>query len=331
MSFKTNVFLRNITAVFIVSFSVLSGLGGCASSVNLKENYARYVDQFQRETPYIEHTVARADGHLLNAREFGKTNQGKQPTLLMMHGFPDNQHLYDRLVARLAGTRHIITFDFLGWGKSQSPVDMQYPVSTQRQDIEAIAKKFALNNVEVIVHDLSGQPGIDWAMANESKVARLILLNTYYHSMPTLKAPDAIEFYSKPGLLKDIAQWGAMKAPARFEAGVAQQLSQFMVDDSIRQQFLPIFTQSAAFMRPAFFSSVSYLWSEIQTRDQQVSVLRAFKKPVLIIFGTEDPSLNPGVAKEFNLVFSNSSLHLLQGAGHYVQLDQAKAVAQLIQ
>jgi haloalkane dehalogenase len=84
-------------------------------------------------------------------------------------------------------------------------------------------------------------------------------------------------------------------------------------------------------MRPAFFSSVSNLWLEVQARDKKVAALSAFKKPVLIIFGSDDPSLNPGVAKEFNKVFSNSTLNILHGAGHYVQLDQAKAVAQLIQ
>jgi haloalkane dehalogenase len=330
MSIK-NRFLNRTFVSLLLGVAFIVSLAGCASSVSTKENYSKYVDQFQRDTPYIEHTVARADGNLLNAREFGKSNQGKLPTMVMMHGFPDNQHLYDLLVAQLTSTRHIITFDFLGWGKSQSPVGMQYPVATQRQDIEAVVQKFELTNLEIVVHDLSGHAGIDWATANETKVARLILLNTYYHSMPTLKAPDAIEFYSKPGLLKDLAQWGAMKSPSRFEAGVEQQLSQFMMNEAVRKQFVPLFTQSAAFMRPAFFSSVSNLWSEVQARDKQVAALSTFKKPVLIIFGSDDPSLNPGVAKELNKVFSNSSLNILQGAGHYVQLDQAKAVAQLIQ
>jgi haloalkane dehalogenase len=329
MHFAKPLFNRLI-AVASAATIALSLISGCASNISTKENYTGYVNQFRKDTPYVEHQISRADGHLLNAREFGKANEGKLPTMVMMHGFPDNQHLYDLLINELAGTRHIISFDFLGWGKSQSPAGMQFPVLTQRQDIEAIVKQFKLENIDVVVHDLSGQPGIDWAIANEGKVARLILLNTYYHSMPTLKAPDAIEFYSKPGLLKDIATWGAMKAPSRFEAGVAQQLSQFMVNESVRTRFLPVFIEYAAFMRPAFFSSVSFLWQEIETRDKQVEQLRAFRKPVVIIFGIEDPSLNPDVAREFNKVFSNSTLSLVQGAGHYVQLDQAKTVADLL-
>jgi pimeloyl-ACP methyl ester carboxylesterase len=39
-----------------------------------------------------------------------------------MHGFPDNLHIYDRLVPALHG-RQVITFDFLGWGASDKPVD----------------------------------------------------------------------------------------------------------------------------------------------------------------------------------------------------------------
>jgi len=40
-----------------------------------------------------------------------------------MHGFPDNVHVYDRLIPALRG-RQVITFDFLGWGASDKPVDL---------------------------------------------------------------------------------------------------------------------------------------------------------------------------------------------------------------
>jgi haloalkane dehalogenase len=32
---------------------------------------------------------------------------------VLLHGFPDNRHLYDRLVPELA-RRRVVTFDFLG-------------------------------------------------------------------------------------------------------------------------------------------------------------------------------------------------------------------------
>jgi pimeloyl-ACP methyl ester carboxylesterase len=37
---------------------------------------------------------------------------------VLLHGFPDDLHLYDRLVPELAG-RRVVSFDFLGWGASE--------------------------------------------------------------------------------------------------------------------------------------------------------------------------------------------------------------------
>ena len=43
---------------------------------------------------------------------------------MLMHGFPDDLHLYDRRVPELAG-RRLVSFDFLGWGASDEP--RRYP------------------------------------------------------------------------------------------------------------------------------------------------------------------------------------------------------------
>ena len=53
------------------------------------------------------------DQHRIYARE----SAGEEPAIVLMHGFPDNLHLYDRLLPHLA-PRRIVTFDFLGWGSS---------------------------------------------------------------------------------------------------------------------------------------------------------------------------------------------------------------------
>jgi pimeloyl-ACP methyl ester carboxylesterase len=36
------------------------------------------------------------------------------------------------------------------------------------------------------------------------------------------------------------------------------------------------------------------------------------------------------VARDFRALFPNSELHLLEGGGHYVQVDQPQQVAELI-
>jgi len=50
-----------------------------------------------------------------------------------------------------------------------------------------------------------------------------------------------------------------------------------------------------------------------------------------VIFGADDPRLNPGVAKQFHRHFTGSRLHLLAGAGHCMQLGAAEQASGLTQ
>lgn len=65
---------------------------------------------------FTEEFVQRGQ-HRIYVREYA----GEEPTIILMHGFPDNLHLYDRLVPYLSPTRRVITFDFLEWGSSDKP------------------------------------------------------------------------------------------------------------------------------------------------------------------------------------------------------------------
>jgi len=57
---------------------------------------------------YVER-LALLDHDRIYVREYA----GEEPAIVMMHGFPDNLHLYDRLVPFLSPPRRLVTFDFL--------------------------------------------------------------------------------------------------------------------------------------------------------------------------------------------------------------------------
>jgi pimeloyl-ACP methyl ester carboxylesterase len=72
-----------------------------------------------------EHLVPRGR-HRIYAREYS----GREPAVVLLHGFPDDLHLYDRLVPELAG-RRVVAFDFLGWGASDKPAGHPTPPPTR--------------------------------------------------------------------------------------------------------------------------------------------------------------------------------------------------------
>ena len=108
---------------------------------------------------YQETFVQRIQ-HRIYVREY----PGEEPTIVLMHGFPDNLHLYDRLIPYLSPPRRVIAFDFLGWGASDKPPGYPYTAANQVGDLDAVITQLRLQQVILVAHDASGPPAIDWAL-----------------------------------------------------------------------------------------------------------------------------------------------------------------------
>lgn len=64
-----------------------------------------------------QHVVA-ADGIRLTVREFGDPTA---PTIVCVHGYPDNQSVWDDVAALLAARFRVVTYDVRGAGESEAP------------------------------------------------------------------------------------------------------------------------------------------------------------------------------------------------------------------
>jgi pimeloyl-ACP methyl ester carboxylesterase len=279
-------------------------------------------------TAYQETFVER-NRHRIYVREY----PGEEPTIILMHGFPDNLHLYDRLIPFLSPPRRVIAFDFLGWGASDKPAGYSYTASNQVGDLDAVISQLRLQQVTLVPHDASGPPAIDWALAHFERVAALVLLNTYYCTMPTLRPPEAIWLFSTP-LVRTIARpISQMFDNWIFRRMYQWQVGRFFRDAEVRKKFVPLLYQqfaSTPSAQSAFFRLNEDLLPTVRSRTKMLPKLREFRRPVRIIFGDADPYLNKGVAKSFQEHFPTSELFLLPGAGHFVQMDKPAEVARLI-
>jgi len=248
---------------------------------------------------------------------------------VLLHGFPDNLHLYDRLVPYLRPARQVVTFDFLGWGTSDKPVGYPYTATNQTGDLDAVIDQLGLERVVLVAHDASGPPAIDWALAHPERVAGLVLLNTYYHWMPRLRRPEAIFLYSTP-VLRNLARFAVRRAESLDRRLYTWQVGRFVRDDDVRRALVPAFYQQFRPSRPAFWRLNDDLLGTVLSRRRMVPEVRRFARPVRIVFGAADPYLNVRVARRFHELLPNSELFLLPTARHYVQVDEPAEVARLI-
>jgi pimeloyl-ACP methyl ester carboxylesterase len=271
----------------------------------------------------------RRDQHRIYVRDY----PGTEPPIILMHGFPDNHHLYDRLVPHLSPPRRLVLFDFLGWGNSDKPAGYPYTADNQVGDLDAVITQLKLGQIILVAHDASGPPAIDWALAHPERVDGLVLLNTYYCDMPTLRRPLAIWFFSTPVIRSVARPLSRLFGNWVFRRTYGWQVGSFIRDEHVRREFVPLLYQqfdAKPSARPAFFRLNVDLLPTVRSRNQMIPKMKEFSRPVRIIFGDADTSLNSGVARTFHEFFPGSELFLIPGARHFVQLDEPEQVAGLI-
>src|SRR5262249_25006919 len=111
------------------------------------------------------------------------------------------------------------------------------------------------------------------------------------------------------------------------------QVGGFIRDADIRREFVPLLYQqfdATPSALPAFFRLNVDLLPAVRSHNDMIPRLKEFRRPVRIIFGDADPSLNAGVARTFPEFFPESYLSLLPGPKPSAQLDEPEQLGRLI-
>jgi pimeloyl-ACP methyl ester carboxylesterase len=96
-----------------------------------------------------------------------------------LHGVPVSSFLYRRVVPELAqrGLRGI-AFDFPGLGLAERPESFDYSWSGLASWTGAAIDALGIERCHLVVHDIGGPVGFEWAIRNPERVVSLTALNT---------------------------------------------------------------------------------------------------------------------------------------------------------
>ena len=261
---------------------------------------------------------------------------GDEPALVLMHGFPDDSRIYRRLVPLLS-PRRAVAFDFLGYGGSDRPQTGAPDPADHLDQVGAVLDELGIDTAVLVGHDASGPVAIDYALTAPERVSQLILLNTYYGHAPALRLPEMIRLLADPdmtpltdAMLNDPDQrlWLLGHTARQFggdpldphSVGVASIVPQFF-GDAGRPDALP-----------AIRAWTAALFGDLDAQDRRITQgqLAGLDIPVGLVFGVLDRYLSPDLAAHLASLFPKAGLHLVDGASHWPQWDQPKAVSELI-
>jgi len=118
-----------------------------------------------------EQLWVQGDGVQLAAYRWGKPNG---PTLLLVHGYPDNHEIWLPLVRELAGDYQIIAYDVRGFGASDIPRKrLEYHLEKLANDLEAVIKALSPEQpVHLVAHDWGSIQA--WEAVTEPRIQPLL-------------------------------------------------------------------------------------------------------------------------------------------------------------
>ena len=279
---------------------------------------------------FTEHRVQHAGGSLY-VRDF----PGSGPAFVLLHGFPDNLHIYDDLISHLAAAgRRTVAFDFLGFGASDKPEGVVYSFEQQVGDLKAVVDALGLEKIIPVGHDAGGPAAVNFALRHPTRAAGICLMNAFYGDSPGLRVPEFIELFANKNLkaltrhlLASQFAWLLDFQRGQWRAGMTEtQKAHYneiivpIVDNNFRQR------PSAG---PAFAQMTYQLFDEVAANTARLPDFRRSDLPLLLIWGKADPYLHVSVAEHLKSQAKNAAIHALE-AGHWPQIDEAAHIARIM-
>ena len=261
---------------------------------------------------------------------------GEGPPIVLMHGFPDDHRIYDKLLPRLS-PRRAVAFDFLGYGRSDRSDALDFSAEEHASELTAVLDELGVTRAVLVGHDASGPDAVTYTVTHPQRVAHLVLLNTMFGNQPSLKMPEMTRLFSDPELtelsddmVNDPNQllWLLQRWGAQFELDAED--PDGLGPRSILPQFFGDADQPDALA--AIRAWTARLRSDLAEQDRLIAggALRRLEAPVSIMFGERDRCLNPSFAGELAALFERPSMHVVRDAGHYPQDAQPEIVADLL-
>jgi short-subunit dehydrogenase/pimeloyl-ACP methyl ester carboxylesterase len=113
-------------------------------------------------------TVTASDGVTLAVHAYTEIDR-QRPTVLAIHGYPDNHHLWDGVAAHLNGRYNLVAYDVRGAGESARPPGRSgYRFPQLISDVGAVIDSLGVDQVHLLAHDWGSIQG--WAAVTDDAV-----------------------------------------------------------------------------------------------------------------------------------------------------------------
>jgi haloalkane dehalogenase len=252
-------------------------------------------------------------------------DEGRGPTLLMLHGNPTWSFLYRRMVPFLSDRFRCIALDYPGFGLSKAAPGYGYTPAEHAEVVGKFIDALDLQEFTPVMQDWGGPIGLAASLDRKDRVKAMILGNTW--AWPRTDA-----------------------ATQRFSAALGEgRTGEFLVDRA--NVFVNVFVRRAMRRRapsgremamwrgpfpdqesrlpvrvfPRELTGSAEFLASIESRLNEVA-----DKPALLFWADQDPAFRGTEKRRWESILSNRTSYELRHAGHYWQDDAGHESALMI-
>ena len=245
----------------------------------------------------------------VNGIQLAYDRQGDGPTLVLLHGFPLDRHLWDEVVPLLGDTFDVILPDLRGFGESTT-IDSQSSMDDYASDIAGLLDKLEIQKAAIVGHSMGGYVALAFARLYPDRVSGLGLVSSQVLSDP----PER-----KEGRYKSAAEVSANGIGSVVEAMTPK----FTTDERLQSYA----RSSMERQQPAAYIGALRAMAE---RADSTPLLSSFHFPVVIIHGDADSLIPIDRAREVKAALPQAHLVEIPGAGHMPMVEAKVKTAEAL-
>lgn len=257
----------------------------------------------------------------------------KNPSLLLLHGFPSSSVMFKNLMVALSDKYHLIAPDYPGFGFSAFPdkKDFEYTFKNISVYINRFTEELNLSSFIVYLHDYGCPIGLRLAMDHPQKIKGIIVQdgNAYDEGMGT-QWDEVKDYWAHPTAEKKkkvSAFLSAEGTRAQYYAGMPEELLERVSPELwiLNWELL----KRPGNIDVQFELNCDYK-SNVELFPAFQQYFRTHQPPALIIWGKHEIYFNVEEAHCYKRDLPNAQVHILNG-GHEVLETNFDEVLLLIQ
>jgi haloalkane dehalogenase len=249
-------------------------------------------------------------------------DEGQGDPILFVHGTPTWSFEWRHAIKALSATHRCIAPDLLGFGLSDRPERFAYTPEAHAEVLAEFVRSLDLRDFTLVVHDFGGPIGLPLALTADSRVRRVVLINTWMWPFddPAMRRKARIAggavgrwLYRQLNFSQRVLMPSVYGDRTRLTADIHRQYLAVFTDKDARVRVLHALARALEGSREYY----ARLWGQVD---------RLRNRPVSIIWGMKDSAFGPDQLAKWRAALPHARVTEIPGAGHWPHEEAPDAV-----